>query len=303
MQVPGSMAAGSILFSFLADREKVFEPDAGIGAVEIEVAQFLESGTEFQKRSKTVTAARGGRYRTAAPVGKGEKDFDIAVDATLRQAAVRRARGGTSTETRLVERADLRKKEFVRPCRNLIVFLVDSSDSMGSGAQARMKAAKGAVLAILRKAYQERSEVAMVAFGGDRARVVLPPTSSVDVARRLLDRLPTGGATPFADGLFQAWQIIRSERLKNRGIRPILLIVSDGEANVAMTEGADPQQELAALAGKIGQDGIPAIVIDAAAEPGRRRLLQPVAGHMKAAFVTMRDITAPRLLKTIRGAR
>jgi magnesium chelatase subunit ChlD-like protein len=186
----------------------------------------------------------------------------VALDATLRQAAIRHARERTlPVKGMALQREDLCKKQYLRPCEHLIVFVVDASDSMGSGAEVRMKAAKGAVLAILRKAYQSRSEVAMVAFGGEQARVALPATSSIETAKRLLERLPTGGATPFADGLSKAWQVIRSSRLKNSGVRPVLVIISDGEANVPLCEGVSPLEELGALAEKIGQDRIEAIWI------------------------------------------
>jgi magnesium chelatase subunit D len=71
-----------------------------------------------------------------------------------------------------------------------------------------MKAAKGAVLAILRKAHQSKSKVALVAFGGPSATLILPPTSSVALAESALRQLPAGGATPFADSLIQAWRLI-----------------------------------------------------------------------------------------------
>ncbi len=304
MQVPGSMAAGSILFSFLArkERERVFEPDPDIGAANIEIGRLVENGSGVQGRSKGVATARSGRYRGSSRVQAGEQGYNVALDATLRQAALRRSREGARPDDAFaVKSEDLRKKRYVRPCETLIVFVVDASDSMGTGAEIRMKAAKGAVLAILRKAYQSRSKVAMVAFGGEEARVVLAPTSSIDVARRRLEHLPTGGATPFADGMSRAWGIVRAERMKNPGVRPILAIISDGEANVPISPGSSPLGELGALAERIGRDGIPAVFIDAAAMPGRPGEMRQIALRMRASYVTMRDLNAPRLLKAVRA--
>ena len=96
-------------------------------------------------------------------------------------------------------------QKFERPCENLIVFVVDASESMGSEIQVRMKAAKGAALAILRKAYQSRSEVALVVVGGEKAGIVLPPTSSVEVAPAR-PRAIAGQA--YADGPWQGWQTL-----------------------------------------------------------------------------------------------
>ncbi len=302
IQVPGSMAAGSILFTFLSGKEKetVFEADADIGSVDIDVEGLVHDGNVARRASRAKTSARSGRYHGVSEVEDGERDYDLALDSTLRQAARRCARGASSGNRPLtLKREDLRKKRYERPCDTLIVFVVDSSDSMGSGAVARMKAAKGAILAILRNAYRSRSRVAMVAFGGEKASVVLPPTSSMDRARRLLETLPTGGATPFADGLQRAWQIIRSERLKRPAVRTVMVIVSDGDANVPVLEGAPPLEELGELAEKIGGDGIPTVLIDAA-DNAKRSEMRQIAGRMRASYVRMRDLTPSGLLKAAR---
>ena len=114
--------------------------------------------------------------------------------------------------------------------RALIVFVIDASESMGEGSLARMKAAKGAALALLTAAYQNRDQMALVAFREQQAQVLLRPTSSVLLAQQQLRTLPLGGATPFADGLWQAWQLIRTERQKQPSIEPLLVIVPAPEA-------------------------------------------------------------------------
>ena len=197
-------------------------------------------------------------------VRDGDRDFDIAPDATLRAAVIRQSNSAGSS-TFAIERGDLRKKIYQRPQKTLIIFVVDSSDSMGDGTYARIKSAKGAVLAVLAKAYQKRHRVGMVAFRDECADVVLQPTSSLPLARQHLRTLPTGGATPFADGLMKAWRMVKTERLKDPGIRPLVVILSDGEANVPydpkrrLTEVMD---ELFAIAGRIGRDRITSISID-----------------------------------------
>jgi len=197
-------------------------------------------------------------------VREGEKNYDIALDATLRASLLRsNSRPGTGLLS--VKKEDLRKKVYERPQKTVIVFVVDSSDSMGDGTYARIKAAKGTVLAILNKAYQKRHRVGMVVFREERAEVVLPPTSSLSRARQCLAVLPTGGATPFADGLMKAWRMVKTERLKDPGIRPLLVILSDGEANVPydkkrrLTEVMD---ELYIIAGGLSRDLVSTIAVD-----------------------------------------
>jgi magnesium chelatase subunit D len=121
---------------------------------------------------------------------------------------------------------------------NLVVFCVDASGSMG--ARRRMARVKGAVLALLTDAYQRRDRVALVTFRGDTARLVLPPTSSVERAAAALERLPTGGRTPLAQGLAEAERVIRREALRDPTRRALALVVTDGRAaeRAAVTDAA-----------------------------------------------------------------
>ena len=165
-----------------------------------------------------------------------------------------------------------------------------------------MKAAKGAVLAILRKAYQKRSRVALVAFGGEHATVVLPPTNSICRAQCCLERLPIGVATPFADGLIQSWRLIQQECIKRPGMRPILIIISDGEANVPLTSGTPLFQELFRIAEKIRSDSIVTVLIDMVAEPRKNADMRHLAVHLAASYVPVQDLKARHILKAVSEA-
>ena len=170
-----------------------------------------------------------------------------------------------SADTFSITPNDLRKKIFKRPRKNLIIFIVDASDSMGQGTFARMKAAKGAALAILAKARLGRHRIAMVAFRDESAEVVLQPTHSLSLAKKRLKSLPTGGATPFAHGLMRAWKMVKTERLKDPGIKPLFVVISDGEANVpydSHNKSMEVMGELFSIAQKIGQDNIASLVLD-----------------------------------------
>lgn len=95
--------------------------------------------------------------------------------------------------------------------------------------------------------------------------MVLPPTASPVLAQKNLRVLETGGATPFAHGLMKAWQIVTSERFKDPEIRPLLVILSDGEANVPYEHGrshAKVREELLLICRKIARDNIYSLAID-----------------------------------------
>ncbi len=232
------------------------------------------------KRTKSLTSQRRGRYVRATSV---EKTTDLALDATLRAAAPmqqsRRAdavAAGEQAGTHLrLERHDLRQKVRDRKIGNLIVFVVDASASMD--AEQRMNATKGAVLSLLRDAYLRRDKVALVVFSGREARVVLRPTNSVETAERRLSRLSVGGTTPLTHGLVEGLKLVRSERLKNPDVYPLLVLISDGRGNISVS-GDEPLLEAQRVAEQVHSEGIQSLVIDSARDYSKslpaRRLAQ-----------------------------
>lgn len=196
---------------------------------------------------------------------EGENYFDIAPDATIRAALLRNAATGL-TDNFSITQNDLRKKVYQRPVQSLVVFVVDCSESMGDdGAYARIKAAKGAVLGILARAYQKRYRVCFISFREESAELILQPTSSLALAQRCLKSLPVGGTTPFADGLMKGWQLIKTERLKDPEISPLLVLLSDGETNVSYDRDLPQSEvldELMLIGESIKKDNISSLVIE-----------------------------------------
>src|SRR5205823_3009353 len=189
---------------------------------------------------------------------------DRHLPATIAAAAPhQRGRGRTGAGLRL-RAADLRSAEREGREGNLVLFAVDASGSMA--ARQRMRAVKGAVLSLLRDAYQRRDKVSLVTFRGTGAEVALPPTSSVEAAARRLTSLPTGGRTPLAAGLAQAARVLATERIRDPRRRALLVVVTDGRA----TSGSDADLARAAalLTGPglngtgPGQAGTACVVVD-----------------------------------------
>ncbi|MCD6302935.1 MAG: VWA domain-containing protein, partial [Anaerolineae bacterium] len=183
------------------------------------------------KRTHTINRRKRGRYIRArhAP---GEYD-DVALDATLREAAPhQRSRPRSGKAITILDR-DLHRKVRVRQVANLVVFAVDASWSMA--AAERMEATKGAILSLLVDAYQKRDRVCLIAFQNATARVVLPPTSNISMARRALADIPVGGKTPLSAGLLMAYQVVRRQLRQDREAIPLLVLMTDGAGNVSLT--------------------------------------------------------------------
>ncbi|HET9849457.1 MAG TPA: magnesium chelatase subunit D family protein [Candidatus Dormibacteraeota bacterium] len=220
------------------------------------------------KRTSTKSKTKRGRYVRSA---QAEKVTDVAFDATVRAAApyqLSRRQAVPDAPNRLqLETYDLRQKVRERKTGNLIVFVVDASASMD--AEQRMLATKGAILSLLRHAYVRRDKVALVAFSGRNARVVLRPTSSVDLAERRLERLNVGGTTPLTHGLMTALKLVKTERLRDPQVYPLLVLISDGRGNISLF-GEEPLLEAQRTAIQIKQEGIRAMVIDSTRDYGNQ---------------------------------
>ncbi len=218
------------------------------------------------KRTSTKSKTKRGRYVRSS---QAEKVTDVAFDATVRAAAphqLKRRQAAPNATNRLqLESQDLRQKVRERKTGNLIVFVVDASASMD--AEQRMLATKGAILSLLRHAYVRRDKVALVAFSGRNARVVLRPTSSVDLAERRLERLGIGGTTPLTHGLMTGLKLIKTERLRDPQVYPLLVLISDGRGNISLF-GEEPLLEAQRMAAQIKQEGVRAMVIDSTRDFG-----------------------------------
>jgi len=119
------------------------------------------------------------------------------------------------------------------------------------------------VLSLLRDAYVRRDKVALVVFSGRTARVVLRPTSSVDLAESRLQRLTVGGTTPLTHGLVAGLKMIHTERLRDPSVYPLMVLISDGRGNISLF-GEEPLVEAQRVAAQYKAEKIRSLVIDSA---------------------------------------
>lgn len=253
------------------------------------------------RRSVTRTERKRGRYIKSQPAGK--KPDDIAFDATLRTAAIYQKQRHEEAEERGEESMalelrtqDLQRKVRVRRASNLILFVVDASWSMA--AAERMEATKGAIMSLLMDAYQRRDQVGLVVFQKDRARLVLPPTSSVDLAHRALRDIPVGGKTPLSSGLLLAYRICEGARRRDAETRPLIILLTDGAGNVSIT-GMPAQDEAMHMARLIQQANLHGIVVNMEHAAFDRGLANALAEAMGAPCYCLPELAAESLVRTV----
>lgn len=226
---------------------------------------------EGRSRSRGIhSAGHGARMRSGShgrPIGSRSgmpsAGIRLALIDTLRAAAPWQAARGRGQGRVQLRRDDLKVRRFEDRQTVLSIFVVDAS---GSAAFSRLAEAKGAVELLLERAYARRAEVALIAFRGTTAELLLPPTRSLTRARRLLGDLPGGGGTPLAAGLDEARLLADSMRAKGRTAQ--LIVLTDGRANVARGGGQDRANAVSdaeAAARQIAVSGHGAVVIDISA--------------------------------------
>ena len=236
-------------------------------------ASGLGSGQEGRR-----SGSRGPHGRPIASIRSSRRPELL---PTLRAAVLARP-GAPVTVTPGDLRVSLRRGRE----SNLIVLLLDTSGSMA--ARRRSAAVSTAALSLLGDAYRRRDKVALLTFRGDGATVVVPPTSSVELAARRLRDLPVGGRTPLAAGLESVRQLVRREHWRDPARRPILVVITDGRATGGRAAVAEANRTAAALA----RTGATSIVVDAEEGPVRLGLAGEIARHLNAELVTIPGLAA-----------
>ncbi|SDD88908.1 magnesium chelatase subunit D [Belnapia rosea] len=206
----------------------------------------------------------------------------LALVDTLRAAAPwqrLRARSGPAGGRLRIAREDIRILRFQQRSETATLFVVDAS---GSAAFHRLAEAKGAVELLLADCYIRRDRVALLAFRGTGAELLLPPTSSLVRAKRCLAGLPGGGGTPMATALDEALGV--ADAIRRRGQTPLVVLLTDGRANIARD-------------GKPGRDRAAAEALEAA------RALQAARITTLLVDTSPRPQEAGRQLAAAMGAR
>ncbi len=249
---------------------------------------------------RTKTLSKRGRYvRSRIPRGE-VMGRDVAFDATIRAACGDPHFKSRDNEDRAItlHPSDIREKVRERKIGNTILFVVDASGSMG--VKERMVAAKGAILSLIKDAYIRRDRVGLVTFRKDRADLLLAPTASVELAEKLLANLPTGGKTPLSHGILKGHQLLKQELLKNRDTSPLMVLISDGRANVSIS-GKNPIEEAKELAASIVDDEIGTVLIDTTEGLLDLGTARELADAFKARYFKLEEMKADAIAGSIRS--
>jgi magnesium chelatase subunit D len=278
-----------------------------IAAIQAALPDDLLSRVEMngRARSSTPRATGGGAAVKSAQRGRSAGWRSGALRAgerlnlieTLRAAVPwQRLRKRAAASARIEVRAsDFRVRRYAQRMESTTIFVVDAS---GSTALQRLAEAKGAVELLLAKAYVSRSHVALIAFRGAGADILLPPTRSLARAKDRLGHLPGGGGTPLAAGMDAALTLALAEVAKSR--TPLLVFLTDGRANIGRHGApgrAAAEADALSCAQQIRAAGVAAVFIDTSPRPGPEA--DRVARAMDAAYAHLPYLDAAAVLDVV----
>jgi magnesium chelatase subunit D len=268
--------------------------------------RVAEAGRSRAKASGRAGVAQLSKLR-GRPIGvrRGELKSGAKLDLieTLRAAApwqrLRRSAGGAGDERRIVVRPDdFRIARLKHRTETTAIFVVDAS---GSSALNRLAEAKGAVELLLAECYVRRDRVALIAFRGRGAELLLPPTRSLVRAKRGLANLPGGGGTPLAAGIDAAAALAAS--VARQGATPVVIFMTDGQPNIGRDgRPGRPRAEADArsAAGVVRAAGLTALLIDTSPRP--QPMAARLAGDMGAIYLPLPAADAAALSRSVQAA-
>ena len=285
----------------IIDREEVYEIGEIFPVKNLSELSSRKKQKGNGKRNKSQPALKEGRYIRSRPARELR---DVAFDATLRAAApYQLRRRGESPLAYIIHRQDVYEKVRERKVGNLFLFILDASGSMG--AQKRMVATKGAIFSILMDAYQKRDKAAMVTFQKREAKCILPPTSSIDLAGKMLKDLPVGGRTPLSRGLLEGYSVLYHYMIKEPDAMPVVVLITDGKANISLHMGNDPFEEAVSIALMMSRHSRTKYIVVDTLEPRQANLgtAEKLASALGAEYFKIEELRTSDLVHIARSTK
>lgn len=254
------------------------------------------------KRLRTKAGDCGGHYVRAIQYPEPLKD--LALDATIRAAApyqkIRHSELQNNSSLAIqIKAPDYRRKEREKQVGGHYLFVVDASGSMV--ARKRMEAVKGAIFSLLQDAYEKRDKVGLIVFRKEKAELVLPFTGSIELARRLLEHLPTGGKTPLAGALELAYRTCEQVLRRSPTEKIDVFIVTDGRATYGETD--NPVNEALAWGKAFIDLPVGILILDTEQDFIRLGIAKELMQAMRGTYYSIDTITADTVLQVVKGSR
>jgi len=247
------------------DREASPRPNGDFGAVgsgrseriEAHLKDFSEASIALGRGPTSDFGARGRAF------GRGSRGFKTTAIASLKGVPIDAVPPFERQSVDVDLSASLRASVAHSPAVPIVInpscvrvrvrkervpalhaILLDASGSML--AQKKVSIAKRVLRSLMEEAYTKRTYASLIVFRGTEAIIVAGPTRNLDFVNKGLEKVPIGGSTPLTPALLTALDHFKAFRRVYKGSKLSLYIISDGAANVFLTD--NPKKEVLALA-------------------------------------------------------
>ncbi|MBZ9570231.1 VWA domain-containing protein [Methanobrevibacter sp. TMH8] len=209
---------------------------------------------------------------------------DIAVDATLRAAAMRFKKKDNNTDFKTkdnlevsnnsnnsnglkinIKNQDIREKVRKHKARASVAIVVDMSGSMLG--EKKVNKIRAILDRIIKNINRNRDKLSVIGFKGKDSEIIIPNTKRPNSFLDKLDKITVGGTTPMASGLEKALEILKTEKRKGEFI-PMLILLSDGMPNVGLKDSyikkstGSPVNDVLAVGEELAENDIYTVIID-----------------------------------------
>lgn len=190
---------------------------------DVEPSRLVEFAVNVSRKSSRMKGRhrlRGAMMVVDYKLPRG-RYFKVHWPATIRRSAA-------SGEFPAISRDSLRERVYAGRGKVSLVIVLDSSASMMYSIRGILTALE----AVKREARRYRDRVALVVSKGFGAVIAQYPTTNFNLVLSKISKIGLDDFTPLAAGLFMGYNLALRER--SRGYEPILVVISDGNANVPL---------------------------------------------------------------------
>ncbi|MBD3190581.1 MAG: VWA domain-containing protein [Candidatus Heimdallarchaeota archaeon] len=245
------------------EQDKVFDFDKDLQLKKNELIK-VDLVNAHRGRDSFKVEGNNGKYIRAR---ESANPKSVAIAATIRKAAQENGSLEILSE-HLMEK--VRRKSG----KSLYVILLDSSSSMRL--EKKIRFAKALSFSLLKRSYEKRNRVALIAFRGEEAQTIVPPTSNVLHIEQALEQLPTGGKTPLTKGLYQAFRLAKKQAKE----QVLIILISDGRPNRFLKK--DLTEDLRFISQTVWEPEIKLITVNTQNSATTMGILEEIAHHFHA---------------------
>lgn len=253
------------------------------------------NGRQIGSKKKRFVESPTGKY-SGSRIPKGDCS-DIAVDATVRAAAIRNAGENKPSGTLKIDMDDLREKVRTRRMEQAFYFMVDSSGSLII--RNRIAKVKAAIISMLKIHYVKRDRVGLMTFNEEKMEEIMSPTRAVNELSTAVENIKIGCGTPLSEALMSCWKFVQNYTRKHPEGFVHIILFTDGKATKSIEQDADPCEEALSIASHLKSENIDWVIVDTGLGTTKNDMPGKLAKALDARYFLLDDLDSERTVEEV----